>query len=219
MNFIKKYKIYIYIFIIILVAGIIIFKIYDYQRPKSIEINRKQVVDEEVPTKNNLPTIDFESIRKKYSKDIKGALRISDEKFEEIVFQGDDNEYYLNHNYRNKKGNGEIFIDCNLDIDSSKIKVLYAQGSSKMKIFENYYDSEYYKAHKYLELETDKEVYKYEVVALIEDEVNYKEFDSEELVKKAKYIYNVDFTNEDEFLIVKFSKNDKIVSILSRKVK
>lgn len=219
MNFIKKYKIYIYIFIIILVAGIIIFKIYDYQRPKSIEINRKQVVDEEVPTKNNLPTIDFESIRKKYSKDIKGALRISDEKFEEIVFQGDDNEYYLNHNYRNKKGNGEIFIDCKLDIDSSDIKVLYAQGSSKMKIFENYYDSEYYKAHKYLELETDKEVYKYEVVALIEDEVNYKEFDSEELVKKAKYIYNVDFTNEDEFLIVKFSKNDKIVSILSRKVK
>lgn len=219
MKFIKKYKIYIYILIVILLVGFISFKIYDYQRTKSIEIDRKQIVDEKMPTKDNLPTIDFDSIRKKYSNDIVGALRISDEKFEEIVFQAKDNDYYLNHNYRGKSGSGEIFIDSKLDINSSKIKVLYGQGSNKMNLFEKYYDSEYYKKHKYLELETDKVVDKYEIVSLVEDEIDYKKFDSENIVKKSKYIYNVEFTDDDEFLIIEFNKGNKVVSIISKKVK
>ena len=88
-----------------------------------------------------------------------------------------------------------------------------------MNLFEKYYDSEYYKKHKYLELETDKVVDKYEIVSLVEDEIDYKKFDSENIVKKSKYIYNVEFTNDDEFLIIEFNKGNKVVSIISKKVK
>ena len=54
----------------------------------------------------------MDALRKKYhNNDIKGAIRITDEKFEEIVFQTDDNKYYLTHDYRGKKNSGEIFIN------------------------------------------------------------------------------------------------------------
>ena len=79
MEFIKKYRIVCYLLFVALISIFIAFNYFNNKKPKEIVIERKPIVDEQVPTKDDLPTIDFESIRKKYdNKDIKGALRIYD---------------------------------------------------------------------------------------------------------------------------------------------
>ena len=220
MKIIKKYHIIIYIFLIMCASIIILCKLSDYRKSKSIVIERKNIVDEQVPTKDNLPTIDFDKIRKKYNnKDIKGAIRISGESFEKIVFQTDNNTYYLTHNYNKKKSGGEIFLDKDLNIDKSKIKVLYGNGSKDSLIFKNYYDEQYYNKHKYLELETDKEIYKYEVLLIYSGKIDYKKFDVNSIIKDSLYTYNLDFSEDNEFLIIETIIDNKEISLVSKKVK
>ena len=80
MKIFKKYNIIIYIFLIICATIIIAYNVFEYQKTKSIVIERKNIVDEQVPTNDNMPSIDFEKIRKKYdNKDIKGVIRIDND--------------------------------------------------------------------------------------------------------------------------------------------
>ena len=212
MEFIKKYRIVCYLLFVTLISIFIAFNYFNNKKPKEIIIERKTIVDEQVPTKDDLPTIDFESIRKKYSnKDIKGALRIYDEEFEEIVFQTDNNEYYIDH--------GELFLDYRLDIDTSKIKVIYGQGSTKSNIIAKYLQEKYYKEHKYLELETEKAIYKYEIISVYEGKININKVDINNLIDNSIIIYNNDKNNENEFIIYQSTINDKILSIIGRRVK
>lgn len=219
MEYIKKYRFIIYLILIISAVVIILVNINDKKKTKDILIQRKPIIEQEVPTANNLPTIDFDSLRKKYhNNDIKGAIRITDEKFEEIVFQNDDNKYYLTHDYRGKKTGGEIFINYKQNIDTSELKIIYGEGKKSTKIFKNFYDVEYYNNHKYLELETDKAIYKYEILTLYEDNIDYEKFDIEEITSKSKYKYDLNYNTEDEFLIFQTKIDGKIISIITKKV-
>ena len=219
MKYITKYRLIVYVLLIVFTSIIVIFRFFDYDKNKYIEIKRKKIVDEKTPVANNTPTIDFESLRNKYNnKDIKGAIRISDENFEEIVFQGKDNNYYLEYDYRGKKGKGEIFIDYNLDINYSRVKKIYGEGSPKTSIFKKYYNDEYYKLHKYLELETDKSIYKYEVLCVYKGYVDYKNFDIEKIIKNSTYIYNIEYEDNSEYLIFETKIDGNIISIISKKV-
>ena len=219
MKIFKKYNIIIYIFLIICATIIITYNVFEYQKTKSIVLERKNIVDEQVPTNDNIPTIDFEKIRKKYdNKDIKGVIRIDNENFEKVVLQTTNNTYYLTHNFSRKKKNGEIFLEANLDIDSSKIKVLNANGSKDSNIFRKYYDEQYYSKHKYIELETDKLIYKYEVLLVYSGSIDYKNFDIDKVIENSKYIYNLDFTKDNEFLIIEKTIDNKEISIVCKKV-
>ncbi len=220
MEFIKKYRIICYLLFIILISIFITLNYLNNDKAKEIIIERKPIVDEQIPTKDDLPTIDFESIRNKYhNKDIKGALRITNEEFEAIVFQADDNDYYLTHSYDGKKANGELFLDYRLDIDTSKIKLIYGQGSNKSNIIEKYFQEDYYKKHKYLELETEKLIYKYEIIALYEGKVNIKNIDINNLVNNSRIVYSKEFTSENEFIIYQSTINKKVLSIIGKRVK
>lgn len=218
MKILKKYHIYIYIFLVICAITIISIKLIDLKKTKAIEIERKEI-DDKTPISDTIPTIDFAKLRKKYkNSDIKAAIRIKNDSFEEIVFKTNNNYYYLNHNYLKKKGNGEIFIDYRLDLDNSKIKVLYASGSSKSKYFKRYYDEQYYTKHKYLELETEKIVYKYEVVSIYSKYISYKEFECKKILNDSLYTYNLDLDDNDEFLIINTTIDKKKIAIVSKKV-
>ena len=220
MKYIRKYHKVIHILLVICALVIIGFRIDDMRKPKSIEIERKSLVDEKVPTISDEPTIDFEKLRKKYNnKNIKGAIRIGSEKFEEVIFQAKDNTYYLKHNYRGKKTNGEFFIDYRLDIDKSNVKVIYGEGSSKSEIFLSYYDKEYYEKNKIVEIETDKLVYKYEVVALIEKKITHTDFDINSILKNSLKVYNDDVKDVNDYLVIINKKNNKYYSIICKKVK
>ena len=219
MKYITKYRLIVYVLLIVFTSIIVIFRFYDYDKNKYIEIKRKKIVDEKTPIANNTPTIDFETLRNKYNnKDIKGAIRISDENFEEIVFQGSDNNYYLEHDYRGKKDKGEIFIDYSQNIDNSKVKIIYGEGSSKTAILKKFYSDEYYKAHKYLELETDKLIYRYEILCVYNGHVDYNKFNIENIVKDSPYIYNIEYGENSEYLVFETKIDKNIISIISMKV-
>ena len=219
MKYIKKYHTMIHILLIICALLIVGIKVDDLRKPKSVEIERKAGTEEKVPTISDEPTIDFEKLRKKYNnKNIKGAVRISNEDFEQIIFQTDNNSYYLNHNYRGKKTNGEIFIDYRLDIDKSNIKVIYGEGTSIAEIFNNYYNKNYYEQHKIIEVESDKSVYRYEVVLLIEKKITHNDFDINSILKNSLYVYNEDIDNINDYLVIVNKKNNKYYSIICKKV-
>ena len=219
MKTIKKYHVIIYIALIICTLIAIFINVLNYKKSKSIEIIRKPIVNEKTPVKDNIPTIDFEKLRKKYNnKDIKGAIRINNESFEEIIFQTNNNTYYLNHNYRKKKGSGEIFLDSKLDIDNSKIKIIYGSASKKSTIFKKYFDEQYYINHKYIELETEKLIYKYEVMLVYSGNLSYEVFNSQKVLNNSLYTYNVDFSDNDEFLIYSTVIDNKQISIVCKKV-
>ncbi len=216
MKYVKKYQLLIYILFIICASSIVLFKFLDIQRPKSIVIERKPIINSEIPTKEDLPTIDFETLRKKYgNKDIKGAIRFDKTNFEKIVFQSKNNEYYFNHNYRGKKNGNEIFIDYRLNIDTSKVKIIY---SKNIELLKSYYDKDYYNEHKYIELETDKSIYKYEIISISNQDIEYNSFDVEKELEKSFIKFNSEISKDDEYLIFKTYINNDVISIISKKV-
>ena len=219
MEYIKKYKFIAFAVLILSAVAIIIVNINDKRKTKDILIQRKPVIEQEVPTANNLPTIDFDALRKKYhNNDIKGAIRINDENFEEIVFQTNDNKYYLTHNYRGKKTNGEIFIDYRQNIDKSTLKVIYGDSKKETSVLNKYTNVEYYNKHKYIELETDKAIYKYEVLSLFEGNIDFDKFDIDEIILNSKYKYNLNYSKDDEILVFRTKINNSIINIVSKKV-
>lgn len=219
MEYIRKYRFIVYTVLILSAVIIILVNINDKKKTKDILIQRKPVIEQEVPTANNLPTIDFDALRKKYhNNDIKGAIRIIDDNFEEIVFQRDDNKYYLNHNYRGKKTNGEIFIDYRQNIDKSELKIIFGEGKKETSILKKYNNVEYYNKHKYIELETDKAIYKYEVLTVYDESIDFNKFELDEIISNSKYKYNLNYTKDDEILIFNTKIDNKILNIISKKV-
>lgn len=111
-------------------------------------------------------------IRNSYGNDdIVGVLSIEGEDFSEIVMQGSDNEYYLRHTvYHDYDWRGQTFLDYRVDINNSRKLIIYGHNSNyynlPFMIFENYYDKSYYELHKYLYLQTDKGINKYEIFSV-----------------------------------------------------
>lgn len=213
---------YIIIVVILIIFSILFIglNISKYRKSKSMVIYKKKIIDEQIPIKEDIPTIDFDKLKKMYhNNDIKGAIRIKNEDFEKIIFQTDNNTYYLNHNYMKKKGTGEIFIDSNLSINSSTIKVLNIKGTDYNKVFKKYYDEQYYVNHKIIELETEKLIYKYEIQLIYSGSLNYKNIDYNDLLNNSLYNYNSNITQEDELIIINCMIDNKEISIIGKKVK
>lgn len=212
MKSIFKYMIYIVlIFIIVFLVG---YNVENLKNAKEIHIVRKKVVNE-IPTKEELPTIDFALIREKYkNNDIKGAIRIDNTNFEEIIFQGKNNEYYLTHRYNKKKSSGEIFIDYRNKIDSSKIKYLYISGSKKNNVLINYMETN--KCNSNIEIETEKSIYKYELVTIYYKNIEYNNIDYDMLNNESLCMM---INNGDDLLIINNTKGKKVTNIVMKRVK
>ena len=81
-----------------------------------------------------------------------------------------------------------------------------------------FYSDEYYKAHKYLELETDKLIYRYEILCVYNGHVDYNKFNIENIVKDSPYIYNIEYGENSEYLVFETKIDKNIISIISMKV-
>lgn len=204
----------IYVLLIFIIVFIVGYNLKDIKSEKKIHIIRKELVNE-IPTKEDLPTIDFVSIRKKYNNnDIIGAIRITNSNFEEIIFQSKNNKYYLNHRYNKKSGSGEIFIDYRNKIDTSKIKFIYISGSKKRNILLNYFESN--NCNSNIEIETEKKIYKYELVNIYNNKLDYNNINYDEINNNA----TCGKINLDDEILVINSVKDKITrNIIMRRVK
>lgn len=242
----KKYIYLINIIVLLLVIlSSIGISIYKY----NTNISNKQVNSKKIEIKEQEEKIDYQEelnkIKTEYNNnDIVGLISIEDTNFKEIVMQSTDNDYYLEHTvYHEENWRGQTFLDYRNDINNSNKLIIYGHNSNyynlPFKIFENYYDESYYKEHKYIYLQTNEDVYKYEIFSVyVEvsdwDYYNKMNFNSKDeyfnhiLKLKNKSMYNtqVDISENDKILIIQTCSSkkeysnyeNKFLLIISKKI-
>ncbi len=143
--------------------------------------------------------------------DIVGWLEIPNTTINYPVLQGEDNEYYMYHNYKKQKSkNGSIFLtkDYDWSIPSSNL-LIYGHNMQNGTMFQEllrYKKEEFYKQHPIIRFTTEKEDAEYEIISVFPSRVYYK---SEKNV--FRYYYFVNAKNEAEYN--EFVKNAKKASL------
>ena len=190
-----------------------------------IEINENQVnetITEEIvneSTQENIEeTINQENERilkvqklQEENPDIVGWLEIEGTSINYPVLQGDDNEYYMTHNYKKQKSkNGSIFLtkDYNWSIPSSNL-LIYGHNLSNGTMFQEllkYEKEDFYKKHPIIRFTTNNEDAEYEIISAFKSRVYYK---SEKNV--FRYYYFVNAKTEAEYN--EFVQNAKKASL------
>ena len=199
-------------------------------------INHNKVIPEEL--------LEYSRVKEQYeNKDIVGMLKIPNAGLNEIVVQGEDNNYYLSHDINNNyDAYGTTFMDYRINLENSKKILIFGHNSSKRKTsfqeLEKYYEEDYYKNHKTINLITNSEVRTYEIFSVyvevsdwsymnlnFEDDAKYYEH-IKSLKNKSFYNTGVNVEKNDEVLILQtcsyhkeYSNYDKkYLLIISRRV-
>ncbi len=148
----KILKVFYYLFVLVCIFGIglSIYKIIGWK--KSVDTNNnikkknedyieevKVVVDDEGNKKEEY-SINFDKISQENS-DVVGYLKIKGTKIDYFVVRGQDNDYYLNHNfYKNYNDAGWIFADYHNDFDGKdKNIVIYGHNMKDESMFGTLY--------------------------------------------------------------------------------
>lgn len=214
--------IYLFLIIIIIVALIYIFKFLSIKKEaeeesnllntieleNNIEYNENEnnkneknnnKINEEDQENEKIERIAKVKKLKEQNQDIVGWLEIEGTNINYPVLQGDDNEYYMSHNYKKEKSEkGSIFLDCNYDWDKPSSNLLiYGHNIITGEIFKDllkYSDEEFYKEHKTIRFTTVEEDLEFEVLSAFKSRVYYE---SEENV--FRYYQFIDAKNEKEY--------------------
>ena len=209
--------IYLFLIIIIIVALIYIFKFLSIKKEaeeesnllNNIEIENNIENNENEKNNNKINEEDKEDDRieriakvkklKEDNPDIVGWLEIEETNINYPVLQGEDNEYYMSHNYKKEKSEkGSIFLDSNYDWDKPSSNLLiYGHNIITGEIFKDllkFSDEEFYKEHKTIRFTTAEEDLEFEVLSAFKSRVYYE---SEENV--FRYYQFIDAKNEKEY--------------------
>ena len=201
---------------------------------------KEYYLDFDIETNNNVNNpINYEEIinklRSEYNNnDIKGILEIDNTDYIVPVLQGNDNDYYLNHDaYGNRNGMGSIYLDFRVDIDTSRKLLIYGHNSSNIdmpfKILEEFYDKDYYDNHKYMWITTSTVKKKYEIFSVYVEVKDYSYMnvnfvDDEDylshitkLKEKSMYDTDIELSSEDEILILQTCSTHKDYSNYQKK--
>ena len=168
---------------------------------------------------NNIETTERMLKVKKLQKendDIVGWLEIEDTNINYPVLQGDDNEFYLNRNYKKEKSEkGSIFLDAkyNWNIPSNNL-LIYGHNIINGLMFQDllkYENQDFYKKHPNIRFTTEKEDKEYEIISVFKSRVYYK---SEKNV--FRYYDFINAKKEEDYM--EFVKNAKKASIYDTEV-
>lgn len=177
--------------------------------------------------------------------DIQGIISIDGlDEFNYPVAQSTNNDYYLNHDYyKHYDAYGAIYADYRSDFDNGKKVLIFGHSSSKREVpfnyLENYEDKDFYEGHKYINLETKTNTYRYEIFSVYVETNDFTymnmNFDNKGdwyahilgLQKKSLYQTNVKLDMDDDILILQTcSKNSnyqdyskKYLLVSARRVK
>lgn len=117
---------------------------------------------------------------KKENSDIIGWIEIEGTSINYPVLQGEDDEYYLTHNYKNEKTkNGAIFLTSkyNWEIPSNNYIIYGHNKMSSDQMFSDllkYADEDFYENHPIIRLTTEKEDKEYNIISAFKARVYYK---------------------------------------------
>lgn len=131
--------------------------------------------------------------------DIVGWLEIVGTNINYPVLQGEDNEYYLTHNYKKQKTEkGSIFLDAkyNWKISSNNL-LIYGHNLVNGQMFKDlirYREEDFYKKHSTIRFTTEKEDIEFEIMSAFYSNVFYENdtgvfryYDFINAKKKAEY--------------------------------
>lgn len=191
------------VFTIILIIALSVLLVEIYKRNKKDNNALIQnIANDNSKAEANIKTermTKLEELQKENS-DIVAWLQIEDSKINYPVLQGQDNEYYMTHDYNKEYSkDGSLFLDKDYDWNKPSTNLLiYGHnniGSTEMFAdLINYKEEEYYNNHKIIRFTTNKEDAEYEIIAVFLSRVYYK---SEKDV--FRYYYFIDAENEQEF--------------------
>ena len=138
-------------------------------------------------------TININDLRDEYgNNEITGVLNIPNEDLSVIVTKTSDNNKYLTTNiYGQRDVRGNPFMDYRDDIENSLSILIYGHNSDTydvpFKKLENYYEKDYYDDHPYIELITEKGLWRYKIFSVYVETSDW-------------YYLNIDFDNKDDWL-------------------
>ena len=204
----NKIKITILTLIIIVSIGMICKNLYYQKSIKNDEILQnifndnskvqKTEISQEINTKTERMVL-LEELQKQNS-DIIGWLEISNSNISYPVLHGQDNDFYVDHNYKKEYSkNGSLFLDKDYDWSLPSTNLLIHghnnRGTNEMFCgLMDYKNEEYYKTHPRIRFTTNQEDVEYEIISVFLSRVYYK---SEKNV--FRYYYFVNAENEQEF--------------------
>ena len=153
----------------------------------------------------------LEELQKENS-EIVAWLEIPNTNINYPVLQGEDNNFYTNHNYKKEYSkNGSLFLDkdYNWSVPSTNL-LIYGhnnRGSKEMLAdLMNYKNEDYYRTHPTIRFTTNKDDAEYEIISVFLSRVYYKtEMDV------FRYYFFINAENEDEFN--KYVNNSKKASL------
>lgn len=179
---------------------------------KYISLYVNEYTDEDInlidtPVVNLGPTseeIINDYIDKYNNEDVVGEIKIINTNYEKAIMQGKDNEYYLNH-LEDKTSHymGSIYLDFRINIDNGNKLLIYGHNSSNIdmpfKILEKYYDEEYYKSHKYIQITTKDKTRLYEIYSIFVEVSDFSYMKTEFKDKDEWYKHIKDFKDKSMF--------------------
>ena len=187
-----KRKIIYYILItIIILSSIYIIKHLKMQKEAKEEselLNKIDIMENTIDLNKNKNTIEINEETERMIKikklqeensDIVGWIEIEGTNINYPVLQGEDNEYYLTHNYKKEKSQkGSIFLskDYDLKLPSDNL-LIYGHNLISGQMFNNllkYKDREFYEKHPNIRFTTAKEDLKFEIISAFYSKVFLK---------------------------------------------
>ncbi|MEG1002738.1 class B sortase [Clostridium sp.] len=157
----------------------------------------------------------FESL-KKINENYKFWITVQGTEIDYPVVQSTNNEYYLNHNFYNKKNDsGTLFVDYRDKIEKDRNIIIYGHNMKDGTMFENlseFKDESFFNKNKYITLKEGEIEKKYEIfsVYIADDNFNYlvptfksdKEYESylERMVKKSMYKRDISLSCKDKII-------------------
>ena len=213
---------------------IIEWKINNNRNSKINEITHEYIVTDS----DEKYKIDFDKL-KELNPDTVAYLRVNNTNIDYVVVRGENNEYYLDHNFDKKKNkSGWVFMDYNNKLDGEdKNIIIYAHNTVDKSMFgslKNVLDSDWYNnVNNYIIiLATPESIDEYQVFSTykIDNEEYYIQtgFSSDDdylkflktIKKRSKYNYNVDVDATDHILTLSTCANNgaKRVVLHAKKV-
>ena len=203
-------KIIILIILLILSITILLLEFYNRNKDNNDEklkeiVNSSTKSEEVQTTEENITEIKTERMimleeLQKENSDIVGWLEIPNSNISYPVLQGEDNSFYVNHNYKKEYSkNGSLFLDKDYDWSLPSTNLLIHghnnRGTNEMFCgLMNYKKEEYYKTHPTIKFTTNQEDAEYEIISVFLSRVYYK---SETNV--FRYYYFINAANGQEF--------------------
>ncbi|MGG7325825.1 class B sortase [Clostridium baratii] len=160
----------------------VISKVVDYKESKNAYEKVREV-------KNNSNNFSEELIKR--NENYKMWIEVPNTNINYPVVQGEDNDFYLNHDFNKKKSSsGAIFIDYKNNIDKDKNIIIYGHNMKNKSMFQNlmkFKDEEFWKENNKIILTIDGKTYEYEIFS--------------SYISNAKDIdLKTNFENDDEYL-------------------